>query len=98
MQIDSHHRVVQDWDTKVIEMLHSCDAGEYSVLSVYPPCFGQEDPKDGWGMAIIDDILFSMRWYDFTATNMPIVGGRGMDYNVDKMVRPWETPVITGNF
>ena len=33
MQIDAHHIFVKDWDTKCIEMLHSCDAGEYSILS-----------------------------------------------------------------
>ena len=33
MQIDAHHIFVEDWDTKCIEMLHSCDAGEYSILS-----------------------------------------------------------------
>ena len=37
MQLDSHHRFVKGWDTKVIEMLHKCDAGEYSVLTVYGP-------------------------------------------------------------
>ena len=37
MQLDSHHRFVKGWDTKLIEMLHNCDAGEYSVLSVYGP-------------------------------------------------------------
>ena len=28
---------MKDWDTKSIEMLHKCDAGEYSVLTVYGP-------------------------------------------------------------
>ena len=37
LQIDSHHIFVKDWDTKLIKMLHKCDAGEYSVLTVYPP-------------------------------------------------------------
>ena len=35
MQLDSHHHFVEDWDTKCIEMLHSCDAGEYSLLTTY---------------------------------------------------------------
>ena len=26
IQLDSHHRFVQDWDTKMIKMLHSCAA------------------------------------------------------------------------
>ena len=35
MQIDSHHRFVKDWDTKLIKMLHDCDAGEYSMITAY---------------------------------------------------------------
>ena len=40
MQIDSHHRFVEGWDTKCIKMLHSCDAGEFSVLTTYLPGYG----------------------------------------------------------
>ena len=43
MRLDSHHRFVKDWDTKCIEMLHSCDAGEYSVLTTY---------GRGWGKSV----------------------------------------------
>ena len=39
LQLDSHHRFVKDWDTKCIKMLHECDAGEYSVLTVYAAGF-----------------------------------------------------------
>ena len=46
MQIDAHHIFVKDWDTKCIEMLHSCDAGEYSILSQYAPDYEQVD-RDG---------------------------------------------------
>ena len=35
LQLDSHHRFVKDWDTKLIKMLHNCDAGEYSVITTY---------------------------------------------------------------
>ena len=35
LQIDSHILFVKDWDTKSIKMLHSTDAGEYSVLTTY---------------------------------------------------------------
>ena len=37
---------MKDWDTKSIEMLHKCDAGEYSVLTVYGPEFSA---ADFWG-------------------------------------------------
>ena len=39
LQIDSHMHLVSGWDVKVIEMLHSCDAGEYSVITGYPANF-----------------------------------------------------------
>lgn len=40
LQLDSHHRAVQDWDVKMINMLHSCDAGDKSVLTVYARPYG----------------------------------------------------------
>ena len=46
LQLDSHHRGVKDWDTKMINMLHSTDAGEKAVLTVYQRAFVKEDPKN----------------------------------------------------
>ena len=46
MQIDSHLRFDKDWDTKCIKMLHSCDAGEYSVLTTYGNGFGLKELDD----------------------------------------------------
>ena len=46
MQLDSHHRFVKGWDTKTIKMLHSCDAGEYSVLTTYGAGFAQVNLRD----------------------------------------------------
>lgn len=48
MQIDSHNRFVKDWDIIVINQLHSCDGGEYSVLSAYPFGFAMADNTDGY--------------------------------------------------
>ena len=56
-------RMVANWDTKVIEMLHKCDAGEMSVLSVYPPGFQNEDPMNGYSEVSVDAAIFAMRWY-----------------------------------
>ena len=56
-------RMVANWDTKVIEMLHKCDAGEMSVLSVYPGSFVPEDPTDGYSKVYLDPDFFAMRWY-----------------------------------
>ena len=48
MQIDAHHIFVKDWDTKCIEMLHSCDAGEYSILSTYAPDYEPMEDYEGF--------------------------------------------------
>ena len=47
MQLDSHMRLQPNWDTELIKMLHSCDAGEYSVLTTYVPIFYEEKQDDG---------------------------------------------------
>ena len=46
LQLDSHHRFEKDWDTMCIELLHSCDDGEYSVLTHYLNNFDLLDPAD----------------------------------------------------
>ena len=40
LQLDSHMRFDENWDIKLIEMLHSCDAGEKSVITAYAGEFG----------------------------------------------------------
>ena len=52
LQIDSHIRFDQYWDTKHINMLHNCDAREKSIITVYPCYFIIKDPKDGWEVDI----------------------------------------------
>ena len=42
MQLDSHMRFDLNWDTELIKMLHSCDAGEYSVLTSYVPNYSDD--------------------------------------------------------
>ena len=64
MQIDSHHRFAKGWDVSAIEMLHSCDAGEYSVLTSYPQGFEQADPKNGYSQITLQvGLVNAMRWY-----------------------------------
>ena len=48
LQIDSHILFVKDWDTKSIKMLHSTDAGEYSVLTTYGNNFDLTDRNNTW--------------------------------------------------
>ena len=47
LQIDSHHRFAKGWDTMLIKMLHSCDAGEMSVITGYVQNYNMHDPSDG---------------------------------------------------
>ena len=54
LQLDSHHRFVKDWDTTSIKQLHSCDAGEYSVITAYAPQFLQDDWQDEYSYAELD--------------------------------------------
>ena len=46
LQLDSHHRFVEGWDTRSIKLLHSCDAGEYSVLTSYAIAYIIDDYSD----------------------------------------------------
>ena len=64
MQLDSHHRFAENWDTTLIKMLHSCDAGEMSVITSYPDMFSMTDPSDGYSEVILDwDPFVAMRYY-----------------------------------
>ena len=63
MQLDSHMRFYLNWDTEFIKMLHSCDAGEYSVLSTYVPNFTEEKQDDGSVETSLEDIIVSRRWH-----------------------------------
>ena len=38
-----------------------------------------------------------MRWFGFK-TNLPVHGGREINYNQDKFARPFESPLISANF
>ena len=45
-------------------MLHSCDAGEYAVITAYAPGFEMEDIMDGYSKAnLLDLSINAMRWY-----------------------------------
>ena len=70
MQLDSHMRVGQDWDLELINMLHSCDAGEKSVLTVYAPHYlysTKNDKKEEF----FNSMIFGMRWFGAMDDMMP---------------------------
>ena len=47
LQINSNNVAESEWDIKMVRMLHSCDAGEYSVITVYGNPCGSTDKYDG---------------------------------------------------
>ena len=71
MQLDSHMRFYQDWDIELINMLHSCDAGEKSVLTVYAPHYFYQtidDKKE----TFYNSMIFGMRWFGRMLDMMPV--------------------------
>ena len=64
LQLDSHHRFAKDWDTTLINMLHSTDAGEMSVITAYGQGFDIADPSDVNSVATVHVTpVITMRWY-----------------------------------
>ena len=78
-------------------MLHSCDAGDKSVITVYPGGFNNADPKDGYSDANAWPGINLMRWYQFNLS-MPIHGGKFIDYRDDMIERPFESHSYSANF
>ena len=99
LQIDSHMRFVKDWDTKTIKMLHSCDAGEYSVLTTYCPNLDVIDYGDDYSSADLPVYTLSIQymygvawkyfeWFKaFTTTNEILFP-----------LRPFEVSHFSGHF
>ena len=56
-------RMLDGWDIETIKMLHSCDAGDKSVITVYPEPFINADPKNGYSEVTISPGTLLMRWY-----------------------------------
>ena len=97
MQIDSHMRFDPDWDTEFIKQLHSCDAGEYSVLTVYPSSF-EYVYIDGKQYERLNASLQGMRWFGITDDRMPVCGGTSIERNTNWIKRPFESGWISGGF
>ena len=50
----------------MINMLHSTDAGDKAVLTVYARPFGQEDPKNGYSQTnLLEGPPVAMSQYEF---------------------------------
>ena len=83
----------------MINMLHSTDAGDKAVLTVYGRPFGLEDSKNGYSQAnLLEGPPVAMSQYEFRHDGMPAWKGRTIEKNAHKLIRPWETPLASGHF
>ena len=61
-------------------MLHSCDAGEMSVITAYPPGFKMSNPEDGYSaVELLTGYIPVMRYYNIGeegGDRMPVNGIR----------------------
>ena len=99
LQLDSRHRATKGWDVSAITQLHSCDAGDKSVLTGYLRPFVSADPLNPSSESHFADgppHMFSQdRWNE---DGMPSGVARSFDKNADKLTRPFETMYASGHF
>ncbi|KAJ3237466.1 Egl nine 3 [Chytriomyces hyalinus] len=80
LQIDSHMRFVQDWDTSIIEFLKSAETVcSKSIISFYPPGFGDDNLNPTTGSYLQPPgphgpVLMYCKGFD--ADGMPRVAGK----------------------
>ena len=97
--IDSHMRVDANWDTKMIEMLHSCNAGEYSVLTTYPPKYEYVELNNGKREEKLNnDALTTIRFFGTMPNGQQAGGVISLERNEDWFVRPFEQSGFAGGF
>ena len=99
LQLDSHFRTNKNWDSRLIKMLHNCDAGEFSVLTGYLRPFVSKDPMDGNSDTYyVDGAITAMSQDKWREDGLPSWKGRPIEKNDKKIIRPFETPVAAGHF
>ena len=83
----------------MISMLHSCDAGEYSVLTGYCPPYMSEDAYDAHSETyFMDGPPIVNNQNRFNKDGMPAWEGRNLEKHEDKLIRPYETMLASGHF
>ena len=99
LQLDSHHRFYGNWDTKLIEQLHSCDAGEYSVLTSVTRPYLTEDPLNSNAKTyFVDGPVQLITQKNWNADGMPSWASRPLEKHQDAMTRPVETMLASAHF
>ncbi|MBF0094824.1 MAG: methyltransferase domain-containing protein [Alphaproteobacteria bacterium] len=89
LQIDSHMRVVQDWDEKMIAMLAACPS-ERAVLSSYPPSY---TPPNTLGA----DIVSTMYAREFNEDGVLRLHSRGVSVK-EAPATPQPNPFCAAGF
>ena len=82
-------------------MLHKCDAGEYSVLTVYPPEYDYQE-EGIWRserMRFMEETKVSaMIIARFFENGYPAYQPFNIDRNVDKLIKPFKGSSFAGGF
>ena len=80
-------------------MLHSCDAGEKSIITAYAAPYISEDSKDVHSKTFfIDGPPRQYRQDRWNPDGMPAWSGRILEKHIDKMVKPFETMLASGHY
>ena len=100
LQLDSHHRFEKDWDTLSIKLLHSCDAGEHSVLTSYVDAYHLHDPKDPNSEVYYDNEGFKVNFVnDFNRFKLLYLAqASSIEKNRDKLTMPFRTHAFSAHF
>ena len=93
LQIDSHHRFIENWDTELIKMYNQVKTKHNKVvLSTYPPSYNPEnDPKER------KDEVWEMRYNDTDEQGIPNFIPEVIK-NPEKFDKPQLSRYIAGGF
>ena len=92
---------MKDWDTKSIKQLHSCDAGEYSVLTAYAPIYTPDNFLDENSPNYLDPEEFhynAIFLYTFIDSGWFAKQPGRLQKNFDKLTRPYGSFSFSGHF
>lgn len=94
LQLDSHHRFIQDWDEVLIEMLESLksNGNQKPIITGYPPSYDPANPEEE-----ISDIPSYMKFLQFEAEIIPTFNPSIID-NHKELTHPLNARFISAGF
>lgn len=90
LQLDSHHRFIQDWDVELIKMMNDVDS-EKPIITAYA---GQYDPTTN---KLLNEDPYKMVGKQFTAGGTILFFPEGID-NYKGLIKPIPARFVSGHF